>query len=541
MVVNGKILVPLQLILDEFEAITKVDQENNSIEIDIQNDKITMYLGSTDVLYNGKKETLEVSPRQSNDTIMVPLGFIADKLGVNVSLGFSEIQNLDSKETNTDHESPNNERIVYIGGPRSQIFLDVKEYTGYRSTLLTNPDRLVVDILGYEGEPLEETIIDGAIVKSVESTLLDANTLRVFFYFNISTGYEIKNLPEGGLTVDFNYLIDTVGFERINNKPIIWFNASDKPEITEIELVDPQRLVLDLHDSTLLGQAREYEVSDSVVRRLRISQLNSATTRIVLELNSPMVSLHYGFANERLEMVMFEGTSEMAQEYLAKLEMQKQESETIPQDFEVDEYIVSEGTILTDIESEISLLKGRIICIDPGHGGSDPGSIGLQGTYEKDVVLSISLLLGNLLEGAGAKVVYTRDDDSYISIFERPMVAMRHDSEILISIHANGYVGGLVSGTETLYHPKDTLNLILAEAIQTHLIDAIQLPNRGLIQRPDLALLRVSEIPTVLVEVAFITHPKEEQLLKAEGFQLMVAEGIFRGILEFFEILASER
>ena len=309
--------------------------------------------------------------------------------------------------------------------------------------------------------------------------MLDANTLQCF-YFNISTGYEIKNLPEGGLTVDFNYLIDTVGFERINNKPIIWL-CDDKPEITEIELVDPQRLVLDLHDSTLLGQAREYEVSDSVVRRLRISQLNSATTRIVLELNSPMVSLHYGFANERLEMVMFEGTSEMAQEYLAKLEMQKQESETIPQDFEVDEYIVSEGTILTDIESEISLLKGRIICIDPGHGGSDPGSIGLQGTYEKDVVLSISLLLGNLLEGACAKVVYTRDDDSYISIFERPMVAMRHDSEILISIHANGYVGGLVSGTETLYHPKDTLNLILAEAIQTHLLMRFNC-NRGLIR-----------------------------------------------------------
>ena len=76
-------------------------------------------------------------------------------------------------------------------------------------------------------------------------------------------------------------------------------------------------------------------------------------------------------------------------------------------------------------------MSGLTIAVDPGHGGSDPGAIGYQGTFEKDVNLAIGLYLGELLHEAGAKVIFTRDSDIYVSIFERPEIALR---PVLISL-----------------------------------------------------------------------------------------------------------
>lgn len=174
------------------------------------------------------------------------------------------------------------------------------------------------------------------------------------------------------------------------------------------------------------------------------------------------------------------------------------------------------------------------MAIDPGHGGSDPGTIGYHGSFEKDINLAISLFLGKLLKEAGAEVVYTRDTDVYVSIFERPEIAVRAGADLFISIHANSHIKrGTARGTETLYRANDLVSQRLAQLVQAELVQAITLVDRRIWGRDDLAIFNGSTIPAVLVEVGFLDHPDEEVLLRAEGFQQIAAEGIYNGIERF--------
>ncbi|HHU61088.1 MAG TPA: N-acetylmuramoyl-L-alanine amidase, partial [Natronincola sp.] len=167
--------------------------------------------------------------------------------------------------------------------------------------------------------------------------------------------------------------------------------------------------------------------------------------------------------------------------------------------------------------------------------GSDPGTIGYQGTFEKDVVLEITKYLGELLIEAGAKVVYTRDKDEYVSIFERPEIAIKAGADLFVSVHVNSHLEkGVARGTETLYRAKDPISEVLARTVQDELVEAITLIDRRIWARDDLAIFNGSKIPAVLVEVGFLDHPDEELLLRAPGFQQIAAQGIFNGIERFY-------
>lgn len=151
-------------------------------------------------------------------------------------------------------------------------------------------------------------------------------------------------------------------------------------------------------------------------------------------------------------------------------------------------------------------MSGLTIAVDPGHGGSDPGAIGYQGTFEKDVNLAIGLYLGELLHEAGAKVIFTRDSDIYVSIFERPEIALEARADLFVSIHANSHIQrGTARGTETLYRAKDPVSELFARAVQDELVKAITLIDRRIWGREDLAVFNGSDIPAVLVEVGFWT------------------------------------
>lgn len=173
--------------------------------------------------------------------------------------------------------------------------------------------------------------------------------------------------------------------------------------------------------------------------------------------------------------------------------------------------------------------------VDPGHGGSDPGTIGHQGTFEKDVNLAIGMYLGELLEQAGARVVYTRDSDVYVSIFERPAIATEAKADMFVSIHANSHIKrGTARGTETLYRANDPASELLARAVQEELVQAITLVNRRIWGRDDLAVFNQTRMPAIMVEVGFLDHPDEEILLLAPGFQRVAAQGIYNGIRRFY-------
>jgi len=187
-----------------------------------------------------------------------------------------------------------------------------------------------------------------------------------------------------------------------------------------------------------------------------------------------------------------------------------------------------------------STLAGRTVVIDPGHGGHDPGAIGITGLQEAQVNMKLARLLAARLDAEGVRVVLTRTDDVYVPLEERAEVANRVGADLFISIHNNSCPRDCVgTGTETYYLPTRWENEVAAAALQDELVRAAGLPDRG-IKRRNLAVLRHSQVPAVLVEVAFLSSPHEEQLLRSDAFLNRAADGMMQGIRRFFAELASD-
>ena len=201
------------------------------------------------------------------------------------------------------------------------------------------------------------------------------------------------------------------------------------------------------------------------------------------------------------------------------------------------EYSLSEG------------VKGKIIVIDPGHGGSDPGAVGPKGTLEKNVTLGIAKKLGAKLEAAGANVFYTRFVDLDVAkrdasgaeeLHKRIEVAHEKKADIFVSIHADASISSEAGGTTTYYYVKTPNDLKLAQAVQRRVSVAGGLLNRGT-KQSGFYVNKKSWIPSILVETAFISNPNEEKLLGQAEFQEKIAAGLFAGIVDFYKEVGGSK
>ena len=181
-----------------------------------------------------------------------------------------------------------------------------------------------------------------------------------------------------------------------------------------------------------------------------------------------------------------------------------------------------------------AVLKGKTVLIDPGHGGLQPGALGVQGVREKVYNLKVALRVGELLQWAGADVSYTRIGDRTVSLRERVDAVQAVNADILLSIHANASLTKDATGTETLYHPGRPADRLLASALQENVVSQLGLFDRGIKQRSDLYILRHSPVPSALVEVGFLDHVEEGPfILTAEAIE-KASMGLVRGVVAFF-------
>jgi N-acetylmuramoyl-L-alanine amidase len=227
---------------------------------------------------------------------------------------------------------------------------------------------------------------------------------------------------------------------------------------------------------------------------------------------------------------------------------------------------------------ETPVVRRRVV-IDPGHGGHDSGAVGPRGLYEKDVVLDIALKLKKiLLADPFNEVFLTRETDRFISLEERTAMANRKNADFFVSIHANANTVRRVKGIETyllnwtndeeamrvaarenkislkkmreMHRQMDTLGMILndlsrdskrndsiklANYIQQSMITTLN--NESNYQRIDLGVKQAlfyvlfgARMPSVLVEVSFISNPQEEKLLSDESYRMQIAKAIAKGL-----------
>ncbi|MDW8321764.1 MAG: N-acetylmuramoyl-L-alanine amidase [Armatimonadota bacterium] len=195
-------------------------------------------------------------------------------------------------------------------------------------------------------------------------------------------------------------------------------------------------------------------------------------------------------------------------------------------------------------------LSEKHIVIDPGHGGKSLGAVGRDKdsmVYEKDINLAIAQRVQALLQKEKATVTMTREDDSAVDLYDRPKLANEKGADFFISIHCDSTpTPNSASGTTTYYHASDPDGRALAQAIQKHLAAVTGLPNRGAqtdtaIYQSGFAVLRRSQMPAVLIEVAYINNDKDRAKLNAPRFQQKVAEAIVAGLRAYIEGEREER
>ncbi|WP_297551081.1 N-acetylmuramoyl-L-alanine amidase [Thermococcus sp.] len=185
------------------------------------------------------------------------------------------------------------------------------------------------------------------------------------------------------------------------------------------------------------------------------------------------------------------------------------------------------GAVQTD-------LSGHTICVDAGHGGSDPGAVA-NGVEEKNINLAIALKVAKLLEEDGAKVVLTRDGDYYVSLSDRVKIANSNNCDIFISIHANAASDTSASGFEVYHYYGSTKGNELATYVDEEIAKVIPLKNRG-VKEAGFYVLKYTSMPAILIETGFVTNTYDVGIITDENYQWRYAYAILHGVQRYFGV-----
>ena len=187
-------------------------------------------------------------------------------------------------------------------------------------------------------------------------------------------------------------------------------------------------------------------------------------------------------------------------------------------------------------------VNSKVIILDAGHGGWDPGKTGTQGDNEKNINLQIAQKLKQYLEQGGAVVYMTRNSDEALGekkgedMKERKRIANESEGDIFISIHQNAFPKGSAKGAQVFYHKKSQEGKKLAEEIQKSLKKYVDDENiREVKENTNYYILKKTELPSALVECGFLSNLEEEKKLNTEEYQQKVAWAIYVGIMNYFE------
>ena len=193
---------------------------------------------------------------------------------------------------------------------------------------------------------------------------------------------------------------------------------------------------------------------------------------------------------------------------------------------------------------------GRVIVIDAGHGGEDPGAIGVNGALEKDLNLAIAMLVGEQLSLRGYTVVYTRTDDrllysedenikgmkKHYDLKNRCDAANEYPESIFISIHMNSFGAQKYSGLQVYFKDGSDESRLLAESVRSRVVSDVQPENKRAVKGGDsFYVLKNTLSPAILVECGFLTNPEECKNLSEKEYQKKLSFSIVCGIIEYME------
>lgn len=196
------------------------------------------------------------------------------------------------------------------------------------------------------------------------------------------------------------------------------------------------------------------------------------------------------------------------------------------------------GYVHTDYLVDITSTSAeKIVTLDPGHGGKDPGAIG-NGLQEKEVNLAVALKVENILKQNGIKVIMTRRNDTFLELSERVDVALNNKADTFVSIHANKFSSESANGTETYFstaalNSRSENSKQLATFIQNRLYKALGTTNRG-VKEANYHVIAKNPLPATLIELGFISNQSDASKLASEAYRNKAAEAIALGIVDYY-------
>jgi N-acetylmuramoyl-L-alanine amidase len=372
---------------------------------------------------------------------------------------------------------------------------------------LSNPDRVVIDIPSSQLRFTEELLVpDSEIVKSVRCGQFTLNTTRIVA--------DVKGQPEfmvaetiDGLKIEFMKPSYKNVYYSNTKQPqlVIGGNSIERNSIEETQ--EDNKYIISINDSDIdLGNGRLY-INDNYIDFIDIeTNRRTLSTDIIFYAKNV-----YGYSlnNQNDDKIIID---------------------VIPVSIE-DKY------------SQHPSSKGKIVVIDPGHGGKDPGAVFREEgnsklLKESDLNLAICLALYDMLREKGVNVYMTRYDDSFVELKDIAEFANNLEAHLFVSVHNNAIANNPdYDGTMTLYYPLSNSEAYgitsegLAKILQEEMVNGLGTTDRGLSERPNLAVLNRTKMPAVIAEVAFITNPSDRAKLKTKNFLDKAAESICEGIM----------
>ncbi|GHD65765.1 N-acetylmuramoyl-L-alanine amidase [Jeongeupia chitinilytica] len=355
----------------------------------------------------------------------------------------------------------------------------------------------------------------------------------------------------------------------------------------QFSLKDPERLVVDLDGIDLNGELQalsgKVNADDPYIQQLRAARNKPGTVRLVLDLKGEVKPQVFTLApvgeyQHRLVIDLYPAVQN--DPLLAFLDDQTTPPAPPPKQVEPAKPAEQPSKTANVDRKDLKIDRLVTVVLDPGHGGEDPGAIGPQGNHEKTVVLAIAKKVKALLEAEpNMRVVMTRDDDFFVPLGVRVKKARAVQADLFMSIHADAFIkpdangssvfvlsdrGASSTAAKWLAQTQNDADLIggvkIANVKDVHLAktlmdltqtatlnDSMKFGNamlaqlkqinrlhKGSVEQAGFAVLKAPDIPSILIETAFISNPAEEQKLIDEGYQQKMAQSIVSGIKAYF-------
>jgi N-acetylmuramoyl-L-alanine amidase len=358
---------------------------------------------------------------------------------------------------------------------------------------------------------------------------------------------------------------------------------------------DPERLVVDIEglelNATLKELVAKIQSNDPYIRQVRVGQNRPNVVRLVFDLKeeiNPQVFTLDPIGGYRHRLI-FDLYPVNPPDPIAALIQKGEWSRELPKDLQPPlaelppelKSFPSEPQVPKpeSKEEKPSLTRMITIALDPGHGGEDPGAIGRSGSREKDVVLSIAKRLKARIEQQpNMRVMLTRDGDYFVPLHVRVQKARKVQADLFVSIHADAWVeatargssvfvlsekgasstaarwlankenaADLIGGVNIKSHDRQLAHVLLDLSTTAQINDSLKLGkavlgeisginrlHKAAVEQAGFAVLKAPDIPSILIETAFISNPEEEAKLKDDGYQDRMADAVLKGIRKYF-------